>query len=301
MSSALSLPRVLAMVPGLVARLRRVLGYRARLVVIGVLLVCCAASVVTATQSTAVPTAPTPVSVHTTMAPAHTRPRPVPTRAAVPAPAHAAALPAPAPVAVAAPPVSPAPVAGSIVLHRGDTLWGLARRYGTTVPALQQLNNLGHGTLIRAGATLRIPARATSTYQPAASTNRSWETTPATSTVHSRTQVTTYTPATAATPVPSARAGTDAVHQAAMAVFGPQYSCAANIITRESGWNVRATNRSSGAYGLAQALPATKMATAGPGWRDDPTTQLLWMRSYVNTRYRGACAAWTFWQHHSWY
>jgi LysM repeat protein len=309
MSSVLSLPRVMTMVPGLVARLRRLLGYRARLIVIGVLLVCCAASVVAATQSPTTSTAYTPVPVHTATAPA-LAPHPALPRV----PARAAVLPTPAQAAVAAPVASPAPRAGSIVLHRGDTLWGLARRYGTTVAALQHLNNLGHSTLIRAGATLQVPARATSAYRPAASTSRPWDTTPPAGTVHPRPsnaqkypvtlpgKVTTHSPATNATPaIPPIRAGTDPVHQATAAVFGPQYQCAANIITRESGWNVHATNRSSGAYGLAQALPATKMVTAGPEWRDDPTTQLLWMRSYVNTRYSGACAAWTFWQRHSWY
>jgi hypothetical protein len=43
------------------------------------------------------------------------------------------------------------------------------------------------------------------------------------------------------------------------------------------------------------------MATAGPDWATNPTTQLTWMRSYVNARYGGACAAWAFWQAHHWY
>jgi hypothetical protein len=43
------------------------------------------------------------------------------------------------------------------------------------------------------------------------------------------------------------------------------------------------------------------MAAAGPAWRDDPATQLRWMRSYVDSSYGGACAAWSFWQAHSWY
>jgi len=84
-------------------------------------------------------------------------------------------------------------------------------------------------------------------------------------------------------------------------VFGAAYSCAAWIITRESGWNVYATNPSSGAYGLPQSLPGSKMASAGADWQSDPMTQLLWMRSYVNASYGGACAAQAFWEAHGWY
>lgn len=84
-------------------------------------------------------------------------------------------------------------------------------------------------------------------------------------------------------------------------IFGPQAGCASAIVSRESGWNVHAANPSSGAYGLPQALPGSKMASAGPDWRDNPATQLRWMRSYVDSVYGGACAAWSFWQGHSYY
>jgi hypothetical protein len=94
--------------------------------------------------------------------------------------------------------------------------------------------------------------------------------------------------ARAHTPVGSV---TGSPQAAARAVFGAQYGCAAQLITRESGWNVHARNPSSGAYGLPQALPGSKMATAGADWRTNPVTQLRWMRSYVAARYGGACAA----------
>jgi cell wall-associated NlpC family hydrolase len=82
----------------------------------------------------------------------------------------------------------------------------------------------------------------------------------------------------------------------AQGIFGSQYSCAANIIQNESGWDPRATNPSSGAYGLPQALPGNKMASAGADWATNPTTQLRWMKSYVDSVYGGACAAWAHWQ-----
>ena len=57
------------------------------------------------------------------------------------------------------------------------------------------------------------------------------------------------------------------------------------IISQESGWRVNATNKSSGAYGIPQALPGSKMASAGSDWQTNPITQLKWMNSYVVGRY----------------
>lgn len=79
-----------------------------------------------------------------------------------------------------------------------------------------------------------------------------------------------------------------------------QYSCLANIIERESGWNVHAANP-EGAYGIPQALPGAKMSSAGSDWRDNPETQIRWMISYIAERYGSPCSAWNFWQGHSWY
>jgi hypothetical protein len=59
----------------------------------------------------------------------------------------------------------------------------------------------------------------------------------------------------------------------------------ADIVARESGWNVSATNPTSGAYGIPQALPASKMASAGADWRTNPFTQLRWMVGYIRSRW----------------
>ncbi|WP_406285818.1 transglycosylase SLT domain-containing protein [Embleya sp. NBC_00896] len=80
-----------------------------------------------------------------------------------------------------------------------------------------------------------------------------------------------------------------------------QYTCFSNIVERESGWRVNATNPSSGAYGLVQALPGTKMATAGADWKTNPATQIKWGLNYMNQRYGSPCGAWSFWQSHHWY
>lgn len=104
-----------------------------------------------------------------------------------------------------------------------------------------------------------------------------------------------------APPAHAAPAAAGAIQAQARAMFGPDYSCAANIISHESSWNPHALNAGSGAYGLPQALPGDKMAAAGPDWRDNPATQLAWMKTYVDTRYGGACPAWQWWAGHHWY
>ncbi|KAA6214256.1 lytic transglycosylase domain-containing protein [Streptomyces albofaciens JCM 4342] len=80
-----------------------------------------------------------------------------------------------------------------------------------------------------------------------------------------------------------------------------QFQCFSNIVDHESGWNYRATNASSGAYGLVQALPGTKMASAGADWRTNPATQIKWGLNYMNSRYNSPCGAWSFWQANHWY
>jgi murein DD-endopeptidase MepM/ murein hydrolase activator NlpD len=80
-----------------------------------------------------------------------------------------------------------------------------------------------------------------------------------------------------------------------------QFQCFSSIVTKESGWNPRASNPSSGAYGLVQALPGSKMASAGADWRTNPATQIKWGLNYMNSRYGSPCGAWSFWQQNHWY
>jgi hypothetical protein len=71
-----------------------------------------------------------------------------------------------------------------------------------------------------------------------------------------------------------------------------QYRCLDVLVQRESGWNVTARNASTGAYGLPQSLPGSKMAAAGADWRTNPITQLRWMVGiYVPARYGTVCRA----------
>lgn len=80
-----------------------------------------------------------------------------------------------------------------------------------------------------------------------------------------------------------------------------QFQCFSNIVDHESTWNYRAQNPSSGAYGLVQALPGSKMSSAGDDWQTNPATQIKWGLNYMNSRYDSPCGAWSFWQANHWY
>lgn len=80
-----------------------------------------------------------------------------------------------------------------------------------------------------------------------------------------------------------------------------QYSCLVKLWERESNWRWSATNKSSGAYGIPQSLPATKMASAGSDWRTNPETQIRWGVGYIDSRYGSPCAALAHSDEHNWY
>ena len=80
-----------------------------------------------------------------------------------------------------------------------------------------------------------------------------------------------------------------------------QFDCFNNIIMRESKWDLNATNPSSGAYGIPQALPGSKMATIASDWRTNPATQIIWGIGYMKDRYGSPCSAWGFKASHGWY
>jgi hypothetical protein len=89
-----------------------------------------------------------------------------------------------------------------------------------------------------------------------------------------------------------------------MASFGfdpkTQFGCLDAIWTRESGWRYNAEN-ASGAYGIPQALPGSKMASAGADWQTNPATQIRWGLGYIKSTYGSPCNAWAFWQAHGYY
>ena len=79
-----------------------------------------------------------------------------------------------------------------------------------------------------------------------------------------------------------------------------QFGCLDAIWTRESGWRYNAEN-ASGAYGIPQALPGSKMASAGADWQTNPATQISWGLGYIKSTYGSPCNAWSFWQAHGYY
>ncbi|MEV7685336.1 transglycosylase SLT domain-containing protein [Streptomyces bungoensis] len=105
-------------------------------------------------------------------------------------------------------------------------------------------------------------------------------------------------PAQAATPA-SASSAQAIAHK--MIPDAGQFHAFSKIVERESGWNPSATNSSSGAYGLVQALPASKMSSAGSDWKTNPATQIKWGLDYMNSRYGSPAKAWSFWQANGWY
>lgn len=88
---------------------------------------------------------------------------------------------------------------------------------------------------------------------------------------------------------------------AASMVPSGQFQCFSNIVDHESSWKYTAVNASSGAYGLFQALPGSKMSSVGSDWRTNPATQIKWGLNYMDSRYGSPCEAWSFWQANHWY
>jgi hypothetical protein len=80
-----------------------------------------------------------------------------------------------------------------------------------------------------------------------------------------------------------------------------QMSCLEPLWDGESGWNVHADNPTSSAYGIPQALPGSKMASAGSDWADNAATQIKWGLGYIQSSYGSPCGAWSFKQGHGWY
>ncbi|MBB6626986.1 lytic transglycosylase domain-containing protein [Nocardioides sp. KIGAM211] len=80
-----------------------------------------------------------------------------------------------------------------------------------------------------------------------------------------------------------------------------QFGCLDSLYTGESGWRVDADNPSSSAYGIPQALPGSKMASAGADWATNPVTQIRWGLGYIQDRYGSPCGAQAFKSSHGWY
>ncbi|MFJ8576983.1 lytic transglycosylase domain-containing protein [Micromonospora sp. NPDC093277] len=80
-----------------------------------------------------------------------------------------------------------------------------------------------------------------------------------------------------------------------------QFPCLDKLWTKESGWNHKALNSGSGAYGIPQARPGSKMATVADDWKTNPATQIKWGLGYIKGRYDTPCGAWQHSQNSGWY
>lgn len=115
-------------------------------------------------------------------------------------------------------------------------------------------------------------------------------------------------PTSSPPPVASAPAGpSGSPQQIALAMlsdFGwssSQFGCLDSLWERESNWNPEADNPYSGAYGIPQALPGSKMASAGADWATDAATQIRWGLGYIQATYRSPCGAWDHETAYGWY
>jgi len=82
---------------------------------------------------------------------------------------------------------------------------------------------------------------------------------------------------------------------------GEQFGCLSSLWTKESGWRWNASNPSSGAYGIPQSLPGSKMASMGSDWATNPATQIKWGLQYISNSYGTPCSAWAHSQATNWY
>jgi hypothetical protein len=80
-----------------------------------------------------------------------------------------------------------------------------------------------------------------------------------------------------------------------------QFACLDKLWTKESNWRYKARNKTSGAHGIPQALPATKMESIGTDWRTNPVTQISWGLRYIEVRYETPCKAYKKFQRSNWY
>lgn len=120
----------------------------------------------------------------------------------------------------------------------------------------------------------------------------------------SQTPPASQAPAESPSPTPTVSGTPQQIAAAMLASFGwssSQFSCLDSLWNEESGWSVTAENPSSGAYGIPQALPGSRMASAGPDWQSDATTQIKWGLEYIQSTYGSPCAAWSHEEADGWY
>ncbi|MFT4212313.1 MAG: hypothetical protein QM626_10635, partial [Microbacterium sp.] len=170
-----------------------------------------------------------------------------------------------------------------------DTMYAQLATLKSTTAETERLYRLGQEAAAQAAAQAAAAAASSSSGSSSSSSSSS-----------SSTSSTTSTYGVVVDP-----AGAKAYAKSTMASrYGwgdDQYQCLVLLWTRESSWRADALNASSGAYGIPQALPADKMASAGADWRTNGNTQVDWGLSYISSRYGTPCTAWAHSQSTGWY
>jgi hypothetical protein len=163
-----------------------------------------------------------------------------------------------------------------------------------------------HQSAIHQVAKPQPAATATTGASPAAARQSQQAVQPATQPTAQQAAVASPTPTSTptATPSPAPSGSPQAIAQSMLKSFGwspSQFSCLQPLWQHESSWSVSASNSSTGAYGIPQAAPGSKMASAGPDWKTNASTQIKWGLGYIKDTYGSPCAAWSHEQADGWY
>jgi hypothetical protein len=145
-------------------------------------------------------------------------------------------------------------------------------------------------------------ALATTTPKPAAKKPAAKK--PAAAVTSTVSPTTTATPSTPAPAKSASPASPQQIAQGLLSSYGwpaSQFACLKPLWQHESGWSVTSSNAGSGAYGIPQAVPGSRMASAGPDWRTNATTQIKWGLQYIKSTYGSPCAAESHEQATGWY
>ena len=168
-------------------------------------------------------------------------------------------------------------------------------------PVAEAENQQDHDTLAQHAFRLRLTQTRAAIAQRQAARTRPAEPAASKAAVQPGQTAAAAVPAAA---VPAASGSPRQIAQAMLGSFGwssSQFSCLDPLWEHESRWSVTAANPGSGAFGIPQALPGSRMASAGPDWQTSAATQITWGLRYIRDTYGSPCAAWSHEQATGWY
>ncbi|HEX3749559.1 MAG TPA: lytic transglycosylase domain-containing protein [Streptosporangiaceae bacterium] len=193
--------------------------------------------------------------------------------------------------------LGPGPYGAKQVARRADRGRAVERRVTLSRDRRIITRKRSKLTVVAAAGALSVAAAATA---PSASASLSASPSARTSASPSASPTSSPSPS----PAPAANGSPQSIAQSMLKSFGwssSQFSCLEPLWEHESGWNPSAANPSTGAYGIPQASPGSKMASAGPDWKTNASTQIKWGLGYIKDTYGSPCAAWSHEQADGWY